>query len=327
MDIQEKLKAKYENTPIYTSAFYADPEDTLKNRATLLSSLKAFTKNQDAATPFALQIMATNAELAIAPLGLLDLQELQDYTAQQRKNDGAIADDETFALPLVVQFEAHTEKASVEKEQVTTVDALFNDFTSAFEKVWAQVKIYLAKNQALLEETVADLITDSQKIAPKFVSQLSAMSAAEREKTIGFKLPDAELERFSGYLADNHEVRAVISSAAAFATNEIIGDSFFGQAMNERILRNTFFWDLDNTFHDIFYYFLRKYAATDAKLAKHLNHIKPGLLSKMRKDAWEKSDELAHDAKTTQKDLDRMFTAVFMPLSEQLAAAIAKFNH
>lgn len=327
MDIQNKLNAKYENTPIYTSGFYADPEDPLKNRSTLLTTLKSFTENQDAATPFALQIMATNSELTIAPLGLLDLQELRDYTAKKRQTEGLIAGEDTFELPLVVQFEAHTEKASVERELITTTDELFSDFTPAFDKIWAQVKLYLAKNQALLEEMVADLITDSQKIAPKFIGQLTEMSATEREKTIGFKLLDTELEQFSRYLSDNHEVKAVISSAAAFATHEIVGEQLFGQAMNDRILRNTFFWDLDNTFHEIFYYFLRKYAVANSKLAKHLNHIKGGLLSTMRKDAWDKSSELATDAKTTQKDLERMFTAVFMPLAEQLTAEIAKFNH
>lgn len=35
MDAQEQLNRKYTNSSIYTSAFYADPDDALDNRAKL----------------------------------------------------------------------------------------------------------------------------------------------------------------------------------------------------------------------------------------------------------------------------------------------------
>ncbi|KRM95434.1 hypothetical protein [Loigolactobacillus rennini] len=320
------LNAQYDNQPIYTSAFYADPESPLQNRSTLLSTLKAFTKNESATTPFALQIMATNAELTIAPLGLLNLDELKTYTAKQRHTYGLNA-PETTELPLVVQYEPHTENAKVSRQLVTTCEALFRDFNPAFEKIWQQVNADLAKNQQLLEHMVADLITDSQKIAPKFSTHLKALTVEKRKETLGFDLPDNQLAQFSRYLADNQEVKAIIASGAGFASHEIVGKQLFAQAMNDQILRNTFFWDLDNTFHEIFYYYLRKYGTNKVKLSKRLNHIKPRLLTKMRQTAWQQANNLTKQTKTPPQALEKLFTTVFVPVAEQLTAEIAKFNH
>ncbi|WP_125979914.1 hypothetical protein [Loigolactobacillus iwatensis] len=325
MDIQDKLNAKYENVPIYTSGFYADPENTLQNQSKLMTALKAFIKNQDAGSPFALQIMTTNSELTIAPLGLLDLQELRDYTAKKRKEEGTIASDETLALPLVVQFEPHTENAKVQREIVTTTDDLFKNFNQTFPKIWDQVNLFLEANQKLLDDVENDLIIDSQKIQPKFAEQIQKLSLAERKKTVGFELPDSDVEQFSRYMSDNQEIKAIASSAASFAQNEIVADQLFAQAMNDRVLRNTFFWDLDNTFYEVFYYYLIKYSKSNGKLEKHLYHIKDSLISMMRNDAMQKANKQTQNPKA-KVDFNNYFTDIFMPISEHLTAEIAKFN-
>ena len=74
MDAQEQLNRKYTNSSIYTSAFYADPDDALDNRAKLFEGLKSFTMNQHEDSPFCLQVMSTNSEINVMPLGLLDLE-------------------------------------------------------------------------------------------------------------------------------------------------------------------------------------------------------------------------------------------------------------
>ena len=105
MDIQEKLNAKCDNIAIYTSGFYADPEDELGTRSKLSETLKSFTMNQHADTPFSLQIMTTNGEINVMPLGLLSLDELKAYETKRREQAGLTTDDD--AIPLVVQFALH----------------------------------------------------------------------------------------------------------------------------------------------------------------------------------------------------------------------------
>ena len=84
MDIQDKLKRDYENKSIYTAGFYADPDNDLANRKKLFDVLKSLVENQEATTPFALQIMLTNGEINVMPLGLVDLDELKKYENEQR---------------------------------------------------------------------------------------------------------------------------------------------------------------------------------------------------------------------------------------------------
>lgn len=116
MDIKQQLATKYDNVAIYTSGFYADPEDDLGTRSKLLETLKSFVMNQHADTPFSLQIMTTNGEINVMPLGLLSLDELKAYENERRKTTGLTS--QATGIPMVVQFSAHTDDAAVKKKKL-----------------------------------------------------------------------------------------------------------------------------------------------------------------------------------------------------------------
>lgn len=44
--------------------------------------------NQHEDSPFCLQVMSTNSEINVMPLGLLDLEELKNYEQEQRRAKG-----------------------------------------------------------------------------------------------------------------------------------------------------------------------------------------------------------------------------------------------
>lgn len=115
MDIQDKLKRDYENKSIYTAGFYADPDNDLANRKKLFDVLKSLVENQEATTPFALQIMLTNGEINVMPLGLVDLDELKKYENEQRSKHGL--DEHNNDIPLLIQYAPHAEKKEVVKKE------------------------------------------------------------------------------------------------------------------------------------------------------------------------------------------------------------------
>lgn len=323
MDAQEQLNRKYTNSSIYTSAFYADPDDALDNRAKLFEGLKSFTMNQHEDSPFCLQVMSTNSEINVMPLGLLDLEELKNYEQEQRRAKGLFqAGDE---IPLVVKYIPHVKDEEVKQTVVTTTQELFADFNTAFPKVWAAVNDYLRDNQALLNAIEADLVADFADVYREYQANFTQMSASERQKALGFELKDEELDHFARYMADMHEVQAVIFSAAGFVKKELVGENTFQEVMNDNIRRSTFFWVLDNTFYEVLYYFLTHYGQENAKLAKHLRHQKATLISNMRNDAFERAQKELSAVDTTT-DFEKYFTDVYIPVAEQLAAEVDKFN-
>ncbi|WP_282800959.1 hypothetical protein [Secundilactobacillus kimchicus] len=325
MDIKQQLATKYDNVAIYTSGFYADPEDDLGTRSKLLETLKSFVMNQHADTPFSLQIMTTNGEINVMPLGLLSLDELKAYENERRKTTGLTS--QATGIPMVVQFSAHTDDAAVKKEIVGTTDELFDQFNNHFTAIWMVVKSYLAENLAILQNLERDLITDSQDVQQEYFNNFSAMDSAHRKAQLGYELKDADLKHFSHFMADMHEVQNIVMSAAGFSTHEIIGDQLFAQVMSDRVLRNTLFWVLDNTFYEIMYYFIEKYQANPAgdKMVKHLRHQKKLMIINMRNDAFQRSQNVLEDPKQ-KVDMTRYFSDIFIPVAEQFSAEIDKFN-
>lgn len=324
MDAQAKLKHQYANKPIYTSGFFADPESDLDNRQKLQTALKSFVKNQQPDTPFALQIMATNSEITIAPLGLLELDELETYLAEQRR----AGLPETAALPLMIQFEPHIQAGELQKDRVASVQALFADFNATFELIWQQVKADIALNETLLLDLTQTLIKNGQTEQQKMLTHLQTLSTEERQKTLGFAIEPDKLDTLTRHLTDQHQSQAIMSSAAALAMNEIIGNDLFGQALNDPVRRNIFFWNLDNTFYEIFYYYTVKYGTKQVKLTKYLQHQRSQLLETTRQLAWEKAQAITNDpVATKQLDLNRYFADVFTPLAEKLTVLIHKFTN
>lgn len=211
MNAEDKLNREYNNQAIYTSGFYADPEDDLANRKKLFDALKSLTANQTDTSPFSLQIMATNSEINIMPLGLLDLNELKEYERDQRSKHGLNHADDS--LPLVVQYAPHTEDGQVEKQLVGTVQELFGNFNQQIELVWQTVHGFLQKNFQTLTTVCADLIADSKDVNRQYQATFGKMAASEREEQLGFTLDDSELDQFCQYMADMHEVQAIVLSA------------------------------------------------------------------------------------------------------------------
>ncbi|EIW14104.1 hypothetical protein KCA1_1262 [Lactiplantibacillus pentosus KCA1] len=326
MDIQEKLAAKYDNIAIYTAGFYADPEDELGTRSKLSETLKSFTMNQHADTPFSLQIMTTNGEINVMPLGLLSLDELKAYETKRREEAGLSADDDS--IPLVVQFAPHTEKGQVQKQTVDSTQALFADFNTQFAKIWTVVKADLQVNQNLLVTMERDLIADSVDVQSEYQNNFKMMDAATRKSKLGFELADEDLGHFSAYMADMHEIQAIVLSAAAFVKHELLGDDLFAQVMNDKVSRNTLFWVLDNTFYETLYYFIEKNRDTTNgdKLVKHLHHQKKLLIINMRNDAYQRA-QAALDDTTTRIDMDKYFSDIFVPIAEQLAREVDQFQN
>lgn len=317
MDIQSQLNRNYLNTAIYTSGFYADPTNELDTHDKLYDALKSFTMNQATDTPFSLQIMLTNGEINVMPLGLIDLNELKEYESKQRAERGL--DYESDQIPLVVRFAPHEENHQVEKEIIGTTQDLFNDFSSSFQAIWAVIKGYLTTNHQLLLGVEADLMADFDDVQKEYLANFQRMSAEERETNLGMRLADDELDHFSTFMAEMHAVQAIVMSAANFTRQEIIGDDLFAQALNDNVRRSTFFWALDNTFYQIFYFFLQRYGQENDKLTKHLIHQKSRLIVQMREAAFKRAQQ-AEQNPTTAVNCEELFSDLFIPVAEQIAA-------
>lgn len=325
MDVKQKLASKYDNIAIYTSGFYADPEDALGSRSKLMETLKSLTMNQHADTPFSLQIMTTNGEINVMPLGLLSLDELKKYENDHRKKAGLNAEDDS--IPMVIQFAPHTEHAKIQKQIVGTTNDLFDHFNDQFPKIWAAVSDYLDANQAILTDIERDLLTDAKDVQSEYLNNFKTMTPDERKQNVGYELKDEELDHFSHFMADMHEIQAVVMSAASFTQHEIMGDNLFTTVMNDRVLRNTFFWVLDNTFYEIMYYFIEKTRrmADSDKIIKHLRHQKKLMIINMRNDAFERAQKALDDPKQTI-DLNHYFTDIFIPVAEQFSTELDKLT-
>lgn len=324
MQPQDRLNRSYENAAIYTSGFYADPADNLSTHEKLFDNLKSFVMNQHADTPFSLQIMTTNSEINIMPLGLIDLNELKDYEDKLRLKHGLNYHNED--IPLIVQFSPHTKEAKVIKKMVGTTQDLFQDFNQAFPKIWATVKEYLAQNEKILDRLEENLVSDSQDVRTEFQHNFSKMSAAKRKEALGFSLADKEITHFATYMADMHEVEAIVLSAASFAQHELLGQNKFSEMMQNNVRRSTLFWVLDNTFYEIFYYFIKNYAPSKNRLQKYLFHHKETLIVNMRTDAFQRAQKL--DKREDEKvDFNKYFTDIFIPVAQQLATEIDRFKN
>lgn len=323
MNAEEKLNREYENRAIYTSGFYAEPENDLENRQKLYEALKALTENQESTTPFSLQIMATNSEINVMPLGLLKLADLKEYEKEQRQKHGLNHPDN--GTPLLVQYSPHVEDQPVQKQVVGSVEELFSDFNNQIEQVWQTVKQFLQANFQLLTAVERDLIQDSHDVKKEYQATFEKMTADQRKNKLGFELSDEEVDQFSRYMADMHEVQAIVLSAASFANHELLGDNSFSEMMADNVRRSTIFWVLDNTFYEIFYYFVFSYQGHHEKLAKYLHHQRKTLINNMRSDAFDRAQKLT--AKPQLKfDFNKYFTDIFIPVAEQITVEINKFR-
>lgn len=320
MDAQDKLNRQYENKSIYTAGFYADPDDDLANRKKLFESLKSLVLNQTADTPFSLQIMLTNGEINIMPLGLLDLNELKEYETKQRQAHGLNWHDDQ--VPLIIQYSPHTENAAPVKKTVCSTQELFADFNTQIEQIWLTVKEFLEDNFTTLVAIENDLIADSKNTQNEYFSTFSKMSAAEREENLGFTVESDEVAQFSKYMADMHEVQAVVLSAGVFANHELLGKNTFSEMIGDNVRRSTLFWVLDNTFYEIFYYFYQQ--STNPKLKKRLRHQRSTLIVNMRNDAFQRAQALVE--KQQKVDFNEYLSDIFIPVAEQIIMEVNKFK-
>lgn len=321
MDIQAKLKRDYENKSIYTAGFYADPDNDLENRKKLFDALKSLTENQEPTAPFALQMMLTNSEINVMPLGLVDLDELKEFENEQRSIHGL--HDHTESLPLIIQYSPHTDKAKVIKKRVGTVQELFSNFNQQIEKVWQVIKEFMQANFTILTTIENDLIADSCNVKQEYLTTFSKMTEAEREEKLGFSVPETEINQFCSYMSDMHEVQAVVLSAGSFANHELLGKNTFTEMLSDNIRRSTLFWVLDNTFYEIYYYFYM--SNENDKLHKRLKHQRETLIVNMRNDAFHRAQELT--AKQVKKfDFNEYLTDIFIPVAEQIIAEVNKFK-
>lgn len=322
MNAEEKLNREYENRSIYTSGFYAEPENDLANRKKLFDALKSLTMNQEPTTPFSLQIMATNSEINIMPLGLLDLDELKEFERQQREAHGLNYDGGT---PLLIQYGPHVEDQAVQKEICGTTEELFHDFNGQIEKIWKIVQGFLQENVKLLRAVEADLISDRQDVKKEYLATFTKMTADQRKEKLGFTLSDSEVTQFCDYMADMHEVQAIVLSAASFANHELLGQNSFSEMISDNVRRSTLFWVLDNTFYEIFYFFMYSHQAEHEKLAKRLHHQQQTLIINMRNDAFDRAQKLT-ETPQLKMDFNKYFTDIFIPVAEQIVAEINKFR-
>lgn len=316
MDAQSKLNRNYDNTAIYTSGFYANPSNNLDTHSKLFDAMKSLTMNQHDDTPFSLQIMLTNSEINIAPLGLIDLEELKEYENHQRQKYGLNYDRD--AIPLEVKFIPHVEDEEIKKEIVGTTQELFADFNTQFSKIWHLVKEYLEENKKILDKIEADLIDDSHDVKNVYFEQFSKMSAAELKEKVGYEIEKTELSKFSLFMADMHEIQAIVLSAAQFISKEVMGNNAFIDVINDNVRRSTIFWVLDNTFYEIYFYVVNKYGLYNPKLVKYLKHHQDTLITNMRTDAYDRAKKMAASKKKV--DFNKYFTDVFIPVAEQLLA-------
>ncbi|AKP67822.1 hypothetical protein [Companilactobacillus ginsenosidimutans] len=327
-DLKNQINDRFENSPIQSSAFYADPEDHLDNQKKLRLTLKSFIETQNPDTPFALQLMCTHAEITIMPLGLLDLNELKEWENKKRSESGKTyaTEDEKTGFPIVVQFEPHVKDFKPEKDILDIyTDDLFDHFNDTFnDKLWPAVMKYLNENQTILRDVEKKLVDERDEVRETNLTQLKDMSDDQMIKKIGYSLNENQFEHYATYIADLSQVNAILVSSGTFVKDQILKDMPFGQMMNLAEMRNTFFWVLDNTFNEIIYFYIQGFGTTNPNLKKHLNTIRKNLATLMRTDAWKKCNDIIE--KNEKFNIQKFFTDVFMPIAENLEVEVDKFN-
>lgn len=327
-DLKKQMSGRFENAPIQSSAFYADPEDHLDNQKKLRTTLKAFTETQKMITPFALQILCTHAEITLMPLGLLNLNELKTWEDQQRKDTGILVGnpDKRTGMPLVIQFESHVKEFPSEKKVLDVyTDDMFNHFHETFnDHIWPVVMKYLNENQTILKEIEKKLNQERIDVHDLTLNQLEPLNESEIKEKLGVPLKKDQLEHYSNYIADMSQVNSILTSSSTFTKEQILKDKPFPQMMNLAEMRNTFFYVLDNTFNEILYFYIEAYGTKDAKLKKHLQTLRKNLAAIMRQDAWKKSNDIIE--KEQKFNPQKFFNSVFLPIAENLEVEIDKFN-
>ncbi|WP_125761200.1 hypothetical protein [Companilactobacillus hulinensis] len=327
-DLKKQISGRFENAPIQSSAFYADPEDHLDNQKKLRVTLKSFTETQKMITPFALQILCTHSEITLMPLGLLDLNELKQWENEQRKDTGILVGnpDKRNGFPLVIQFESHVKEFPSEKKVLDVyTDDLFNHFHDTFnDHIWPIVMKYLNENQSILKEIEKKLVDESSDVKNMTLKQLEPLNESEIKEKIGISLKKDQLEHYSSYIADMSQVNSILTSSGTFTKEQILKDMPFAQMMNLAEMRNTFFYVLDNTFNEILYFYIQAYGTKNPALKKHLQTLRKNLAAIMRQDAWKKSNDLIEDEK--KFDAQKFFSSVFLPIAENLEVEIDKFK-
>ena len=61
----------------------------------------------------------------------------------------------------------------------------------------------------------------------------SKMTEAERKEKLGFSVPENEINQFCRYMADMHEVQAVVLSAGALVNHELLGKNSFTEMISD----------------------------------------------------------------------------------------------
>ena len=167
------------------------------------------------------------------------------------------------------------------------------------------------------------MIADNQNVMQEYQITFSKMTEAERKEKLGFSVPENEINQFCHYMADMHEVQAIVLSAGAFANHELLGKNSFTEMISDNIRRSTLFWVLDNTFYEIYYYFYMSNA--NDKLHKRLKHQREAFIVNMRNDAFHRAQEFT-EKQTKKVDFNEYFSDIFIPVAEQIIAEVNKFK-
>ncbi|GAF38590.1 hypothetical protein FC83_GL003143 [Agrilactobacillus composti DSM 18527 = JCM 14202] len=317
----------FDEVSIQTSGMYAVPYDDAKTRQKVFETLQALFKQAPKDVDFALSIMTTMAEIIVSPLGLMDFDAVKAYGPNQDLDYDHLSDDATMVWPLAVRYISHT---SDEKPQDTIVASqleLKQDFAGAFEPLWQAIKADLAKSDATMAQMLSTLITDSQQVEADFQQQLSTLDTQQRADKVGFELPENEVDQFAKYMSDSHEVMNIVRSAASFVQSELVQAKPFSQVFSDAHYRTTYYWTLDNTFYELYYYYLHKYGDSHPKLTKFLNHRQDQLVTQMRQRALKDSQQISEDPKANLKpDMSKIFDHIFLPLNEEILTMIFDFD-
>lgn len=326
VNAQQFLKIDYDAISLKTSGLYGAPESDAQVRQQLFETLQALFKQEPADTFFALSIMMTMGEIMVAPLGVLDIEAVKKFEANAALDYQALTETDQLAWPLAVRFISHTPDADSDETIVDSPLELKTDFVAGFDKLWGAIKDYLDLNQTIMTKMLGSLIKDSSQVASDFHDELSKLDQAKREEKVGFKLPDGELDQFTDYMSDSHEVMNIVRSAADFVKSELVQEEAFAKVFSDAHYRTTYYWILDNTFYELYYYYMQKYGA-DAKVAKYLKHREEQWLTQMRQTALQDSQKMSeHPKANLQPDVSGLFDHIFLPLNEKIITGIFDFN-
>lgn len=327
VNAQQFLNIDYDAIPLKTSGLYAAPEEKANIRQQLFETLQAYFKVEAADSFFALSVMNTMGEIMIAPLGVLDIDAVKAYGGNQQLDYDHVAENDQLEWPLVVRFISHTPDAGDQEQIVDSPLELKADFVQGFEKVWQAVSAYLDLNQEIMAKMVDQLIQDSYQVEADFNQELTKLNSDERKAKVGFDLPDGELDQFTKYMSDSHEIMNIVRSAANFVKSELVQDQPFVQMLNDARYRTTYYWILDNTYYEMYCYYMQKYGLGEAKLTKYLKHRSDQWLTQMRQSAMQDSQQVSEDPKANlNPNVASMFDHIFLPINETILSGIFDFD-